>query len=74
MGSSEGIVGGSWKSCVAGGEQGQWGAPYLPGLALVQECSVIDGERSLQGRFLTKSAHFMGGAHVVFNRVASEGT
>ena len=72
MGTSEGKSG-SWKTCVAEdaahsyrGKQSQLSAPYLPGLAAVQKRSVIDGQRSTQGRFVTKSHRFMSEAHEIF--------
>lgn len=79
MGTSE-RKGGSWKTWMAEdaahsyrGEQSWLSAPYLPGLAMVQKCSVTDGQRSAQGRFVTKSRRFMSEAYEIFNRVASEG-
>lgn len=55
------------------GEQSQWSGPYLPGPTAVQKCSVIDGQRSAQGRLVTQSGHFMSEAYEIFTRLVSEG-
>lgn len=54
-------------------KQSQLSAPYPPGLATVQKFSIIDGQRSTQGRLVRKSRCFMSEAYEIFNRVASEG-
>ena len=79
MGTPEG-KGGSWKTWEAEdaahsyrGEQSWLGAPYLPGLAVVQKHSVIDGRRSAQGRCVAKFCRFMSETCEIFNRVASGG-
>lgn len=53
-------------------KQSQLGAPYIPGPAAAQKCSIIDRQRSAQGGSVTKCC-FMSEANEIFNRVATEG-